>query len=243
MIFGLHYNIFITLTQNQDSMKHIHTIILLSAITTLLSCRQHEVEPMIAAGYIEQNPSAESIIIKGDTIGIRHFAIDEQTTFEGGETVVGNIAEIIYMPAEEENELPLALTITTDNTYPKALGRWATEGKVPLQVDIELEPRGRITQHLPQQVLRFTSWQLSGVEDEITLYGTISLPPEVTKAEKAKKPEKSKDEEKPAPPMRRERSFKISATIAKQADSNTESRQVLILHTPSSRESKLYRQE
>ena len=192
---------------------------------------------MIAAGYIESAMPEQSIIIKGDTIGVRHFAIDEQTTVEGGEMVEGNIAEIIYMPTQEEDELPLALTITTDDTYPKTLGRWTTEGKVPLQVDIELQPRGRITQHEPQQALRFISWQLSGEENKITLYGTISLPPDYSKDKKDKK------EEAQTLPTRRERSFAISATLTKQSDSNTESRMVLILRTESGRESKLYKQE
>ena len=205
--------------------------------TTLISCRQAEVEPMIAAGYIESAMPDESIIIKGDTIGVRHFAIDEQTVFEGGEMVEGNIAEIIYMPAEEEGELPLALTITTDETYPKSLGRWATEGKVPLQVDIELQPRGRIVQHEPQQALRFTSWQLAGEENRITLYGTMSLPPEF------KNEKKNKKEEEITIPTRRERNFSISATLTKQSDSNTESRQVLVLRTENGRESKLYKKE
>lgn len=205
--------------------------------TTLISCRQTEVEPMIATGYIESAMPDESIIIKGDTIGVRHFAIDEQTVFEGGEMAEGNIAEIIYMPAEEEGELPLALTITTDETYPKSLGRWATEGKVSLQVDIELQPRGGIVQHEPQQALRFTSWQLAGEENRITLYGTMSLPPEFNKEKKDKK------EEEITIPARRERNFSISATLTKQSDSNTESRQVLVLRTEKGRESKLYKQE
>ena len=192
---------------------------------------------MIAAGYIESAMPDESIIIKGDTIGVRHFAIDEQTVFEGGEMAEGNIAEIIYMPAEEEGELPLALTITTDETYPKSLGRWATEGKVTLQVDIELQPRGGIVQHEPQQALRFTSWQLAGEENRITLYGTMSLPPEF------KKEKKDKKEEEITIPARRERSFSISATLTKQSDSNTESRMVLVLRTEKGRESKLYKQE
>ncbi|MBR5493998.1 MAG: hypothetical protein IKV77_12860 [Alistipes sp.] len=218
-------------------MRYLPTIIFATMATTLISCRQAEVEPMIAAGYIESAMPEESIIIKGDTIGVRHFAIDEQTVFEGGEMVEGNIAEIIYMPAEEEGELPLVLTITTDETYPKSLGRWATEGKVSLQVDIELQPRGRIVQHEPQQALRFTSWQLAGEENRITLYGTMSLPPEFNKEKKDKK------EEEITIPARRERNFSISATLTKQSDSNTESRMVLVLRTENGRESKLYKQE
>ena len=237
MIFGLCRDILLILRIKSVAMKYLPTIIFATMATTLISCRQAEVEPMIAAGYIESAMPDESIIIKGDTIGVRHFAIDEQTVFEGGEMAEGNIAEIIYMPAEEEGELPLALTITTDETYPKSLGRWATEGNVPLQVDIELQPRGVIVQHEPQQALRFTSWQLAGEENRITLYGTMSLPPEFNKEKKDKK------DEEITIPTRRERSFSISATLTKQSDSNTESRQVLVLRTENGRESKLYKQE
>lgn len=192
---------------------------------------------MIAAGYIDANSSAETIIIKGDTIGVRHFTIDEQTLLVGGEIVEGNIVEVIYMPAQEDGELPYAITITTDETYPKALGRWATAPKAPLQIDLELKPRGRILQHQPQQTLHFTSWQLSGYENKILLHGIISLPPEIKKGAKSKK------DEELAPPARRERSFKISATLTKQSDSNTESRQVMVVRTDDGRESRLYLQE
>jgi hypothetical protein len=192
---------------------------------------------MIAAGYIEAASSSESIIIKGDTLGVRHFAIDEQTEFKGGEVVEGNIAEVIYMPSSEPSELPLALTITTDTTYPKALGRWATAPKAQLQIDLELKPRGRIIQHQPQQALHFTSWQLSGEDEQIVLHGIISLPPEIKKAEKLKK------DEEPTPPQRRERKFKITARITKQSDSNTESREVMIFRTEKGVESRLYLQE
>lgn len=192
---------------------------------------------MIAAGYIEAASSTENIIIKGDTIGIRHFAIDEQTQFEGGELIEGNIAEVIYIPSSEPSELPLALTITTDETYPKALGRWITAPKAQLQIDLELKPRGRIIQHEPQQALHFTSWQLSGEDDQIVLHGIISLPPEVKKAEKRK------NDEEPTLPERRERSFKITARLTKQSDSNTESREVMIFRTEKGVESRLYLQE
>ncbi|MBQ5899960.1 MAG: hypothetical protein IIW87_08670 [Alistipes sp.] len=206
-------------------------------VGSLVSCRQAEVEPMIAAGYIEAASSSENIIIKGDTIGVRHFAIDEQTEFEGGEVVEGNIAEVIYMPSSEPSELPLALTITTDTTYPKALGRWVTAPKAQLQIDLELKPRGRITQHQPQQTLHFTSWQLSGEDEQIVLHGIISLPPEIEKAEKRKK------DEEPTLPQRRERKFKITARVTKQSDSNTESREVMIFRTEKGVESRLYLQE
>ena len=63
------------------------------------------------------------------------------------------------------------------------------------------------------------------------------MPPEVKKADK------KKSDEEPVIPARRERSFGITATIAKQSDSNTESRQVLILRTEKGRESRLYLQE
>lgn len=213
-------------------MRRYRVIIFATLATLLASCRHSEVEPMIIAGYID-DATAESIVIKGDTIGVRHFAIDEQTTIEGDAMIEGNIAEIIYMPAEE-GKTPQALTITTDETYAKALGRWTTEPKAALAVDIKLQPRGRILQHQPEQALRFTSWQLSGKRDEIILYGVMSLPPDYTKSEKSKK-----DEATP-PPTRREYSFNITATLTKQVDNNTESRPMMVLHPQKGRESKLY---
>ncbi len=220
------------------SSRHITTLAIIWATSLFLSCREVEVEPMIAAGYIDAASSTESIVIKGDTIGVRHFAIDEQTLFEGGEIVEGNIAEVIYMPSLEDGELPYAITVTTDETYPKALGRWTTEPKAPLKIDLELKPRGRITQHQPEQTIHFTSWQLAGKENEILLYGVISLPPDWSK-----KSEKPKKGEEPIPPTRRERSFKVRGTLTKQADSNTESRPVIIIRTQKGRESRLYLQE
>jgi hypothetical protein len=65
----------------------------------------------------------------------------------------------------------------------------------------------------------------------------MSLPPEF------KKEKKDKKEEEITIPTRRERNFSISATLTKQSDSNTESRQVLVLRTEKGRESKLYKQE
>ncbi len=216
-------------------MRFYTTIIAITLTLFLCSCREAEVEPMIAAGYIEATTSAESITIKGDTIGVREFVIDEHTAIEGGEMIEGNIAEIIYLPTEE-GHLPQAMTITADETYPKALGRWATEPKAALQVDIELQPRGRVLQHEPQQTLQFTSWQLSGRDNEIIIYGTMSLPPEYKKSEKSKE----KKNDTPALPQRREYSFSITATLTKQVDSNTESRPMMILRTENGRESKLY---
>ena len=212
-------------------MRRYITIIFASLATLLASCRHSEVEPMIVAGYIDA-ATDESIIIKGDTIGVRHFVIDEQTLIEGGDMTEGNIAEIIYMPAEE-GKTPQALAITTDETYAKALGRWATEPKAALAVDIELQPRGHILQHQPEQALRFKSWQLSGKKDEIIIYGIMSLPSEIKKSEKGKKDEASQ-------PSRREYSFSITATLTKQVDSNTESRPMMVLHPQKGRESKLY---
>ena len=216
-------------------------IISILTITTLLTaCSQQQREPMIAAGYITADSSNEVLRIEGDTIGVKAYAITDETEMVGGAAIEGNIAEVIYLPSEEVDELPQALTITTDASYPKALGRWQTEAKAQLQVDIELLVRGEVRQHLPEQTLRYTGWQLTGEEDEIILRGVISLPPEVKSKEKrAKKGE----EEDITPPQRRERHFEIKGRITKISDSNTESRRAIVLRTDKGRESILYYKE
>ena len=217
-------------------------IISILTLTTLLTaCGQQHSEPMIVAGYITADSSSDVIRIEGDTIGVCAYAITDETTMEGGEIIEGNIAEVIYLPSKEADELPQALTITTDASYPKALGRWQTDPKAQLQVDIELLVRGEIIQHQPQQALRYTGWQLTGKEDEIILRGVISLPPEaISKQSKAKA---KKESEQEAPPQRRERHFEIKGKITKISDSNTESRRAIVLRTQKGRESILYYKE
>lgn len=216
-------------------------IISILTITSLLvACSQQQHEPMIAAGYITADSSNEVLRIEGDTMGVRAYAITDETEMVGGAAIEGNIAEVIYLPSEEVDELPQALTITTDASYPKALGRWQTEAKAQLQVDIELLVRGEVRQHQPEQTLRYTGWQLTGEEDEIILHGVLSLPPEVKSKEKKSK---KSEEDEITTPQRRERHFEIKGKITKISDSNTESRRAIVLRTDKGRESILYYKE
>lgn len=204
-------------------------------LLTLISCRE-VVEPRIVAGYIATDATAESLTIVGDTIPTMTFRLEESTLREGGALVEGNVVEVIYLPTEDGTQ-PLAERVTADETYPQALGRWATDKGAQLEIDIELQPHGRIAHNLPDQVMQFERWQITGTEDEIVLYGTLSLPPDWSAYNEARK----KDKDTPLP-ERRARRFSVVATLDKQTDSNTESRRVLLFKN-NGRESKLYFQE
>lgn len=212
------------------------------AIATLLLTSCHKViEPQRTYGFISQ-ADEQQLIIENDTATIRQFLLDESTEIVGGGVVEGNIVEVIYLPSEEG--LPQALSITTDQTYVDALGRWATEDETTqLPIAITLEPRGRISQSLPQQIMQFTSWELTGIEDEILLHGTLSLPPDWAKWQEENKRRRNNNNDERAPlPERREREFTTRARLDKQSDNNTESRRVLVF-SHQNRESKLYFQE
>lgn len=215
-------------------LRRIATYTLL--LLTLISCGE-EVEPRIVAGYIATNATDESLTIVGDTIPPMTFRLNEATLYDGGALVEGNVVEVIYLPSAEEGVIPWAERVTTDKTYPMALGRWATDKGAPLEIDIELQPHGRIAHHLPYQVMQFERWQITGTEDEIALYGTLSLPPDWSAYNEARK----KDKDTPLP-ERRIRRFSVVATLDKETDSNTESRRVLRFKN-NGRESKLYFQE
>ena len=206
-------------------------------LALLLTSCHTPVEPQTVAGYIVGTPSAEQITIAGDTIGVRRFNISDETIIEGGTLVEGNIAEIIFTPTDDEGTLPDATLITTDKTYSQALGRWATSDKAQLKIDIELLPHGRIEQSAPDQVLSFERWQITGCEDEIMLYGTLSLPPDWSQYTKAQMKEKDF-----VPPTRREQHFSVKARLDKESDSNTEIRRVIVV-SAAGRESKLYLQQ
>ncbi len=208
-----------------------YTLVLLS----LISC--HEVvEPRIVAGYIATDATDESLTIVGDTIPPMTFRLNEATLYDGGALVEGNVVEVIYLPADE-GVTPWAERVTADKTYPMALGRWTTDKGASLVIDIELQPHGRVAHNLPDQVMQFERWQITGSENEITLYGTISLPPDWSAYNEARK----KDTQTPLP-ERRTRRFSVVATLDKETDSNTESRRVLRFKN-NGRESKLYFQE
>lgn len=231
----INYNLPI-FVKNIGAMKiRISTIIFVCMLC--LACRKH-VEPQYITGYITTINDTEIILEVPDSISSKQvFAIDENTMRDEGAYYEGNIAEVEYMPATEEGERPLALDITTDPTYPRMLGRWHTDKDDKLQIDIILQAHGKVLQVAPTEILQFTRWQLTGVEDEITLHGTLSLPP--IKNPEEKKNKKDNDELESAP-SRRTMNFCATARLTDDDEGNTEQHKVLIITTDNGRKSKLY---
>lgn len=215
------------------------SIFALTAILATLAC-QRQIEPQSIAGYIIDTSNSNQIILSvPDSIPAeRSYIINDNTTFSGGGVVEGNIAEVIYMPAEE-GEMPIAQSVTADVTYPRIIGRWRSDKDDELQIDLLLQPHGHITQNIPEGTLIFDSWQLTGVENEITLHGSLSLPPEKEKKEKSDKKDKENTDEQ-SMPMRREKRFSVVARLAYDEEGNTEQHKVLIISTNKGRTSKLY---
>ena len=190
------------------------------------SCKR-EMAPVSVAGYIEEVRNEQIITIEViDSAGVKlqqshkmSFLIDDESIYQSSGIVEGNIAEMIYLP-EESDKLPTAIEIATDDTYPRALGRWANGEHNKLRIDIELLPNGQIRQHQPEQTVEFSSWRITDKEDSITLSGTVSLPAAVEeKPKKAIKQGQKKDEEAViAPPSRRTISFNIGATLGIDGD-------------------------
>ena len=215
-------------------IRRIATYSLLALLS--IACRE-QVEPQIVAGYIVGDATEEQITIENDTLPATTYRLTEQTIIEGGALTEGNIAEIIFLPTEEPSAQPYAERVTADKTYPQALGRWITDKNASLKIDIELLPHGNIAHHSPHEVLRFERWQITDRENEIVLYGTLSLPPDWSAYNEARK----KDKETPLP-QRREREFRVEARLDKQSDNNTESRRVMIFNTDN-KEARLYFQQ
>ena len=214
--------------------RRIATYSLLALLS--IACRE-QVEPQIVAGYIVGDATEEQITIENDTLPATTYRLTEQTIIEGGALTEGNIAEIIFLPTEESSAQPYAERVTADRTYPQALGRWTTDKNASLKIDIELLPHGNITHHSPYEVLRFERWQITDRENEIVLYGTLSLPPDWSAYNEARKWNKD------VPlPERRIRRFSIVATLDKETDNNTESRRVMIFNTDN-KEARLYFQQ
>ena len=205
------------------------------AITFALACACHrEQPPQYIAGFISEIESEQLIAIDSMGSGVIHrFTIDENTQYQSSGLIEGNVAEIMYIPAEEQ--IPAAISITSDDTYPKVLGRWVTPDSEKMPIDIELLTRGRIRQHTPEAILEYTSWQLLAKEDTIRLIGRLSLPPIV---EKDKKREKKEDNEEIQPASRREQAFTTIAVVAMEGD-----RRTLTLITNKGTKSTLYKKE
>lgn len=214
------------------------SLITIFSLLLFSACREHA-EPQTIAGYIA-DCNEEMILIKCDTTSIR-LEIDDNTIFEEKELIVGNIVEAIYQPSKDLNELPAALEIFTDQTYPKALGHWQSRQSSALEIDIQLLSHGRIIQNSPQTTLKFTRWQISGKDNHIKLYGTLSLPAikeKKTDKEEKKSPEDTETESQIA--SRRTTHFEVEAELATEDDAKNESHRVMVIHTDKGHRSKLY---
>ena len=214
-------------------------IIPILTLILLVACKE-QIEPQSIAGSIA-DCNEEMILIKSDSTSIR-LKIDDNTAFEQKEILSGNIVEAIYLPSEKDGELAKALEIFTDETYPKALGHWQSSKGANPKIDIQLLSHGRIQQNSPQTTLQFTRWQLSGKENHIKLFGTLSLPPvfeKKSKEQEKKTPENESAEELPTP-QRRIMHFEANAELSTTDDSKTESHRVMIIQTETGHKSTLY---
>ena len=215
-------------------------ILLFSLAIALLCACHREQAPQYITGFIDDISRDGAIVIdsmgSGHTIG---FVIDENTAYEESGLIEGNIAEIMYLPTEDETA-PAAISITTNDTYPKVLGRWATLEGEKTPIEIELLSRGRVAQLSPEGVLEYTAWQLMAKEDTIRLIGRVSLPPEVAPKKKGEKAEKKSadTEEEAQPALRREQAFSAVAVVGVDSD-----RRTLTIITNKGVKSKLYKRE
>ncbi|MBQ2036296.1 MAG: hypothetical protein II216_00110, partial [Alistipes sp.] len=141
-------------------------------------------------------------------------------------------AEVIFLPSDDET-LPVAQSVTADVTYPRIIGRWTTDKDDELQIDLELQPHGKIEQRRPDTVINFESWQLTGEENTITLHGSLSLPPVKVDSKKIKA-------DSVIIPTRQDKRFSVQAELAYDEEGNTEQHKVLIITTDKGRTSKLY---
>lgn len=198
-----------------------------------LSCRKQQ-EPQSIAGYIIDTTNSNQIILfVPDSIPAeRSYVVDDNTLFSGGTVMEGNIAEVIFLPSDDET-LPVAQSVTADVTYPRIIGRWTTDKDDELQIDLELQPHGKIEQRRPDTVISFESWQLTGKENIITLHGSLSLPPVKVDSKKIKA-------DSVVIPTRQDKRFSVQAELAYDEEGNTEQHKVLIITTDKGRTSKLY---
>ena len=198
-----------------------------------LSCRKQQ-EPQSIAGYIIDTTNSNQIILfVPDSIPAeRSYVVDDNTLFSGGTVMEGNIAEVIFLPSDDET-LPVAQSVTADVTYPRIIGRWTTDKDDELQIDLELQPHGKIEQRRPDTVISFENWQLTGEENTITLHGSLSIPPVKVDSKKIKA-------DSVVIPTRQDKLFSVQAELAYDEEGNTEQHKVLIITTDKGRTSKLY---
>lgn len=208
-------------------------IIYLLGLLSLTACNR-EIEPQSIAGYITEGSNSTMILITHpDSVAPMKILLHEDTKFSGGAPIVGNIAEVVYQPSEEEDIIPTALSIAADKTYPQALGKWESRNERSLDIAIELLPYGKIAQSEPSDILTYTSWHLTGNEDIIELCGTLSLPAERPK--KDKKVKKGDEIDTLVLPTRRLRSFCVTAKLGFENNNK-----MMTITTDNGRKSKLH---
>lgn len=147
-----------------------------AAAAAVSSCRG-EMPVQVMAGTVEAADETSLTLrnIAGDTT--LRLILDEETSFDGGELVEGNAAEVRYRASRRGDEL-YALEVTADETYPDVMGHWATDARAELPVELELLPRGVLRQSLPPSLLRFDSWYVdaaSGVDGRICITGEVVI--------------------------------------------------------------------
>lgn len=224
--------------------------IFFAATLLLLLCPScnRELPTQSVAGYIVKADLEQAIVVEvTDSASVKlpsprkmSFAIDDNTIYQSNGVIEGNIVEVVYQPAHKQTTFT-ALEITTDDTFPRALGRWSNGEHNRFKIDIELLPNGNIAQHLPSQTVEFKQWQLSEREDTITISGEVSLPPIIKERSKktASKPDsKNADEQESLPPARRKMEFTTTAAIGIDGD-----RRTLTILTDKKGQSVLYRNE
>lgn len=210
-----------------------YIIIYIIGLLSLAAC-QREVEPQSIAGYISEGSTQNTILITHpDSLRPIKISIQEDTQFSGGAPIVGNIAEVVYLPTLDTESTPSALSITANKTYPQALGRWESRNERSIDIEIELLPYGKIVQSAPSEILTYTSWHLTSEDDIIELCGTLSLPPEKPKKEKGSK--KRIEADTTIIPTRRIRSFRVSAKLGFENNNK-----VMTITTDKGRKSKLH---
>ena len=212
------------------------------------SCSK-ELAPVSVAGYIDKVGSNQTLIvevtdsaeIKLESVRRMSFLIDDNTNYESNGLVEGNIVEVIFQP-NDEGSTPVAINIITNDSYPRALGRWTNGEHNKFRIDIELLPNGNIRQMQPSQTVEFKQWQLTTQEDTIQISGEVSLPPIIEersqKATSKTDRKKADEQQEILPPARRKMEFTTTAAIGIDGD-----RRTLTILTDKKGQSVLYRNE
>lgn len=124
------------------------------------SCRK-ALPPQRMAGIVTEASDTALAVRNASGDSLLRFVVDETTLFGGGDAVEGNAVEVSYRAVRRSGELH-ALKVTGDETYAEVLGRWATDARAELPVDVELLPHGALRQLAPPSLLRLDGWYVDG---------------------------------------------------------------------------------